>query len=72
MKLGSSYFSSDNANWVQSGEQSGNLAVRCYLLENAAIVRLRQRHVAWRSLNAVTQAHLAVSVQNLNSGFYSI
>ena len=72
MKFDSSYFSSDNANWVQSGEQSGNSTVRCFLLETAAVFRLRERHVAWRRLNAVTQAHLAVSVQNLNNGVYSL
>ena len=72
MKLDSSYFSSDKANWVQSGEQSGNSAVRCYLLETAAVFRMRQCHVTWRCLNAVTQAHLAVSVENLNNGVYSL
>jgi hypothetical protein len=72
MKLGSSYFRSDKANWVQSSEQSGNSAVRCYLLETAAVFRLRERHVTWRRLNAVTQAHLAVSAENVNNGVYSL
>jgi len=46
--------------------------MRCYLLETAAVFRLRQRHVTWRRLNAVTQAQIAVSVENLYNGVYSL
>jgi len=72
MKIGSSYFRSDKANWVQSGEQSGNSGVRCYLLETAAVFSLRRHHVAWRRLNAVNQAYIVVSAENLNNGVYSL